>query len=224
MKFLRPNSQTHWQYLAILAGLGLLAASAIWWVAGNTSALQSASEASQQPLSANDQTNWKIYQNEEYGFEVKYPEDFSVFTSEQKRLRTDLPNVTNSIFAIGKSNSFEGTVLGTGRHFWIYAVSGASDAQACYTKSDDGALLTQHRAVKSEDFYYSDVFGGVGLGTHWAIQEYKVLKHNTCLGIGVAHTESSDWNNPDDFALAKKDEEKAFEVFDQILSTFRFVE
>jgi len=217
-------NKTNIKYLLIVIILAAVVGGGILWCASKQEVSLTEFPEVKKPEKTEDETaDWKIYTNEEYGFELKYPKEFPVLTSGEKGVEMALPNLPTSVFAIEKHNSFKDTWLSTSHSFWVYIFPSISNAQDCYTKSNDGTSLTKHRLVNGEDFYYSDRFGGAAVGTHYTIQEYKAFKDNTCFGIGIAHIESSDWNNPADFELAKKDKREAFEVLGQMLSTFKFI-
>ena len=87
------NNKSSVALIVILIALGIvLVGGGIWYVSSKSSNIQSSS-TSNLPISntttsaatstnvspaSNETANWKTYQNEEYGFEIKYPNDWEI--------------------------------------------------------------------------------------------------------------------------------------------------
>lgn len=72
------NPQTNWKYILIVATLAFLVGGGIlgyqyWWLPRQEIAMPEI-EIPKKPVE-DETADWKTYRNEEYGFEVKYPDD-----------------------------------------------------------------------------------------------------------------------------------------------------
>lgn len=172
-------------------------------------------------LDQNKNSNWQTFLDKKIGISVQYPNDFKVIT----QYTDDGSDFPNTLFAIKKENSFPGYHLKTRYIFQIKQDVNLKTSTACYVKSSDGSVLTKFKMINGSTFYYSDTYGGAASGTHEIKQDYKVFKDigSICVEVNFRYFESSDWNEPKELELSNSDQKSALTIFDQILSTFKFM-
>ncbi|MFH1611703.1 MAG: hypothetical protein ABH887_00290, partial [bacterium] len=137
----------------------------------------------------NEFADWKIYTNEEYGFEVKYPEDW--------KIREEIPQPANF-----------------------------------------GNITTFYNNSNKEVFNIQNPYPEIGFQawTTTKTEEINIQNSNTTLTKKILETKSisdvdnlilASWfsNNSGMIRMSFKDySDKNIEIFDQILSTFKFIE
>ncbi|MBU0466463.1 MAG: hypothetical protein KKF39_02175, partial [Nanoarchaeota archaeon] len=93
-----PN--TNWKYILIVLALSVLVGGGILGYQEYT-----ARQETPTPTSPIEETaNWKVYRNEEYGFEVKYPEDWFIADGKFEKAWASELNSFQLIFARSKED------------------------------------------------------------------------------------------------------------------------
>lgn len=78
MNFLK-DPRTNWKYIFIILILAIVVGGGILWFSVKQEPSYQPPEIEKPEKVVEDETaNWKIYRNKDYGFEVKYPEDYLV--------------------------------------------------------------------------------------------------------------------------------------------------
>jgi len=169
------------------------------------------------PTSIPDETaNWKTYSNQKYGFEFKYPQNFQI-TAEglgQYFLNQKPAIVLESDNFIYLHNQINA----------ILTVSVKSNAKSECDYVPRGVTDTlRNQVINGIDFtVFSE--SGAATGNFYSNTIFHYLKDTTCYEMVTTIHESSDGNTPE--ALPKINEQKAIfnKQFDQILSTFKFLD
>ncbi len=170
----------------------------------------------------NETTDWKIYRNEEYGFEVKYPRTLTLYennnykSSEDQRLfqlnkDSDIPFVTISRFEIEKGQTFEEIIV---NNSWL---PGGGPRHEDFSK---------FKLVKVGDnsYYYRYLCGSIGgpdeqgnttcdyFYHYWLVKDQSVFEFELFDTL-LTNNKNLDFENSSSHL-----------ELNQILSTFRFIE
>lgn len=104
----QPNQpvKTNWKYILIVAILAVIIGGGImWWVKKQEISFAPLPEIIKSEKSVQDETaDWKIYRNEEYGFEVKYPKNFQILNFESTVPFVNIPLIIANAY-IGERDS-----------------------------------------------------------------------------------------------------------------------
>ncbi|OGC97235.1 hypothetical protein A2634_01830 [Candidatus Amesbacteria bacterium RIFCSPHIGHO2_01_FULL_48_32] len=170
---------------------------------------------------ASPASDWQTFTNNHFGISVLFPSDFKILV-ENSGEGSDFPE---TLLAVEKRKSFPGYNLGTRYIFQIQQIPNLNTPTACYIKTNDSSPLTKFKMINENAFYYSDKDSGGAAGTHNANQGYKVFKDigDNCFEVNLRYFESGDRSDPKEGDLAAADQKEAFEILEQILSTFEFI-
>jgi len=163
-----------------------------------------------QPQAVLDTSAWQTYRNDEYGFELEYPKESleSSVVFEEGIVRFDLPKK-------------DGTNLSR-KYLEIVGRSVATNAECI---NPVHTIIGEQALVRIGGIEFIREMGGdAGLGTSYETHSYSAFRSGKCIslvfGLNSASLENYDPSiRPKEF---NRDQEGV--VFDQILSTFRFVE
>ncbi|MFH1657236.1 MAG: hypothetical protein ABH919_02105 [bacterium] len=166
----------------------------------------------------NETANWKTYRNEEYGFE--YPKDFKI----------EVDNAVKIVFPesyIGSSYTFKNDVTGA----WIYTGIGIMESKGFSGDFCQG-LDSQKIEINNIDFIKSNT-GDVAMGGRYSDYTiYSALHNGVCYEIVLAvngddpGAGANDGMGPlsKDYYADLGSKEKFTLIFNQMLSTFEFIE
>jgi len=167
-----------------------------------------------------DTSDWKIYRNEEYGFEIKYPKDFVVETD-------TIPAVIRRVIAkfrlvndryYRKNNLVEASVV----------ISVAKDKEALSNCLQGEAMsvykgqtLSEEREINGITFYKDSVCEGAA-GHQYEKTSYRAIYNNVCCEIALfIHSINMGVFDPGTVSEFNKDE--VVEKLNQVISTFRLL-
>ena len=167
------------------------------------------SEETPEETPTDETADWKTYKNEEYGFEIKYPYSTKIGDIDiigGREVWMQLP------FSPGETK-LSAKIL----HIRMVTTQFNNGVEQSATCID--ALDTQQVIINGIDFNKNDISSQFG-GTQSASVaiEYCTIKGNKAFKL-VTELRYSRYSQLSDFSI-----EKESEVFDQILSTFRFID
>jgi len=200
---------------ATLAGLGFLVVLAFFlanafFISISRSQLQSPSSLQLSPTSAigTNQTDptvgWKVYRNVEYGFEIKYPKNAEITSEEENKVLVDLPFTS-------------GTLL---REKYLIIAINQTVPEKC--PKPLAPVIKEMKTVRLSETEFKKEIGVEGAaGSAYESVRYSTMRGNQCFTLTFvlrsANPRAFDAPPPD------FDRERESEIFDQIVSTFRFI-
>lgn len=186
-------------------------------------------------ITADETADWKTYKNEEYGFEVKYPNFIELYTIDNDAVipihsYMDICNTLDSmvcLYYFGKPNNHPFAASVT--------ISVPKDANnddmteidcANYNDySDDFKEMFDISNIDVKEIggnrYYYFPISDAGLGHSKSMDLYRTFQDNRCfeIGLNIEYLSASD-----DVAISEEEQKSILSQLDQILSTLRFLE
>ncbi len=208
---LGQKSQTNWKYiliiliLAAVAGGGILAYQ-YWWLPKhetNPPGINIKNETA--GFTPSEVEGWQTYRNDEYGFEVKYPNDATIEDIRSGADAEDSLDKAEYLIDI----ALQGKTSGKFSRVWVIH---DINAWPCYIQGVT-VNINGVEFQKTTDKY-------PGLQTTGKIIQYYTIRKNKCffLDFTVLYSKST----PDPKRQIK--EEEILNISGQILSTFKFID
>lgn len=174
------------------------------------------------PMTNNETANWKTYSNTKYGFEIKYPNDFELYTNVNKMKILSYIPVCNPDMAVclyySKDNQRDTNFGGAGISVDILKNSG-TEASCLMVK--EGEEKTGFITLDGVNF---DIYKGGG-ATAGHLEEYfnyRAFKNNYCYQITLRKTETNISNFDPSLGVKEYDWNEVMASQEQVLSTFKF--
>ena len=206
--FITTKEKTNWKYILIIVILALIVIAETFYLLKQEEKIP---EIKLPEKVVKDETaDWKTYRNEEYGFEIKYPED-GILTTER---RIDFPSPSIH-FEIGN------ITVSTGKYLTI--------TDECVLGP---TIITEEEIQIEKTEFLKRVIAEVAAGTTYNSITYQPLKKPFCpnfifthpLSLGVFYPQIPE-GYAEKYSQWVAEEYKQFEEFaGQLLSTFRFLE
>lgn len=156
---------------------------------------------------------WNVYRNQEYGFELKYPEGSKVeeiMTENwqgKKVLRLDLPFTSETKL----------------KEKYLTIMVGEGNPETCCS----GCLVGVSEEVSINGIDFSkEIAGDCAMQSCYGYENYYTTKDNKCLSLSFVlyYTTVSSPEYKAAWELMDFDKDQEAVIFDQVLSTFRFLE
>ena len=156
---------------------------------------------------------WKIYRNEEYGFELKYPEGSKIEEKTTERwegkkvLRIDFPFTS-------------GTKL---KEKYLTIMVGKGKPERCCR----GCLMGETKEVSINEInFFKEIAEDCAMQACYAYENYYTMKNNKCFSLEFVLYYTT-VNSPEfktAWELMDFDKNQETVIFDQVLSTFNFID
>jgi len=168
---------------------------------------------------------WKTYTNDEYGFEVKYPEGFVVETDVIPPASAAVQGATVKFRLIHekyyRGKYYRGTNLEEASVV-IGIRQGKGALEGCLKSEYTGERLTEEKKIDQVPFY-RDWIHDAATGHRYSATQYRTIYENTCYEIALfVHSVGPDFFPPG--TVSEFDSDAVMEELNQVLSTFRFTD
>lgn len=166
------------------------------------------------PTTTDETAGWKTYTNKEYGFQFKYPKD-------NKTQEISAGNPTGLYISLGKGDiRIQEIDLSEDCMFNSKILEEKNMLSFITTKKINGAVFYYYKNYPN----YLNGYCGMSAGC-WYKDIYRTLHNNKCYQIiynrsDRSFIEGNPYNNPKVIGDVKE----IPEVFDQMLSTFKFIQ
>ncbi len=166
--------------------------------------------------------NWKTYTNTQYGFEIKYPNGFELYTDVNKMKVLSYIPVCNPDMVVclyySKDNQKNTNFEGAGLSVDILKDSG-TNASCLLTKEVEEK--TGFITINGVNF---DIYkgGGAAAGHFEEYFNYRAFKNNYCYQITLRKTEANISNFDPSLGVKEYDWNEVMVKQEQVLSTFKF--
>lgn len=199
------DPRTNWKYVALVAVLALLVLGGImicqdWKLL--TQKIQLPEGKVPEKVLEEVSANWKTYRNDKHGYEIKYPSDFklNIWTDHGGHENKEFisPVVKDSLILIGEQEKQENKSLSDWTDEYIKMYTGYQFDPPEYIIIDSNPAI----------YYKSLLVPSENRNSYFVFME---VNHSTIIHFGLSNI------NVEENASLKA-------IFDQMLSTFRFVE
>lgn len=217
------QGKTNWGFLLIVIVLAAIAGGGTFvYIKSNTKEIISLNQLPEiKP--ADETASWKTYRNEKYGFEVKYPKDFTIENINQG-IKFIFPESYKN-----QSYKFKNDVT----EAWIGVGIGLMNKEGFAGDFCQKVEESNYEEVKINNLnFIKGITGQAAMGGWYTeYNMYRTLHNGNCYEIILAvtgHGPGAGANNgmgplPQDYA-SPDSKEKFISILDQLISTFKFLE
>jgi len=204
---LLTEGKTNWKYILIVLILAVIVGGGVlWWIKKEEVAPIEFPEIKKPEKVVEDETaNWKVYKDEVYGFEIKYPKDWTIEEAKIEEAKEIVKRYL-SFSPMGKTYILGG--MGNRQPISILVSKGGIEAYRSIYPKKEGAetIIVNNYSTIREERDFGEIF--------YIIQN---PEDDTVVTF-------ENWIQVIEDLIKPSEKKELENIFDQMLSTFRFLE
>lgn len=175
--------------------------------------------------------NWKTYTNNQYSYEIKYPNTFSEVGNNAPPgfIPVCEPETSTGCLIYSRDSYLNSDFEGAGISVNIIKESGTKEKCSTYAVINPQypLKLSETRKVNGIDFYFG-TNSGAATGHQSYSHIYRALHNNTCYEIeekiSTCSCKANSPESPNIKDFTQSDKNRVFETLDQVFSSFKFLD